>query len=232
MANFLNSEVAIDSAVVRMNWSACPKGCGVHGVADIGFEGCKAKDDDGKRVDGVHMFIGGKITREAKEAHILHKALPITEAKYHAKYLLKAYSSYKRRGESYEAFDDRYLSASYSFQALGFYTKINYVLNEKLNLSINIDLDEYPKSSKREEYEIFNFGLKLYKLLTGEKRYESVSGLEANMLRPTSIKRDGVTKLNPKVPIKLSEIIYSMTHEDRGKRAQVFSELLVALKEV
>jgi ferredoxin-nitrite reductase len=69
MAHFLNSEVAIENANVRMNWSACPKGCGVHGIADIGFEGCKAKNAEGNRVDGVHIFLGGKITREAKEAH-------------------------------------------------------------------------------------------------------------------------------------------------------------------
>jgi len=232
MANFLNSELSIESAVVRMNWSACPKGCGVHGIADIGFEGCKAKDDEGNRVDGVHIFVGGKITREAREAHILHKALPITEAKHHVKYLLKTYATYKQRGESYEAFDDRFLSSHYSFQALGFYTKINYILNEKLNLSIWLELDEYPKSSKREEYEIFAFGLKLYKLLTGEKRYESVSGLEANMLRPTSIKRDSLTRLNHKVPTKLSEVIYNMTHEQNSKRSQVFSEIVVALKEI
>ncbi|MEA1879101.1 MAG: ferredoxin--nitrite reductase, partial [Campylobacterota bacterium] len=147
MAHFLSSEVAIENANVRMNWSACPKGCGVHGIADIGFEGCKAKLSDGTRVDGVHIFLGGKITREAKEAHTLHKALPITEAKHHVKYLLKAYANHKLRAETYEAFDDRYLSRNYSFQALAFYTKINYVLNEKLGLDVHLELEAEPKSS-------------------------------------------------------------------------------------
>ena len=32
MAHFLNSEVPLQNAVIRMNWSACPKGCGVHGI--------------------------------------------------------------------------------------------------------------------------------------------------------------------------------------------------------
>ncbi|HIP28011.1 MAG TPA: ferredoxin--nitrite reductase, partial [Sulfurovum sp.] len=132
MAHFLSSEVAIENANVRMNWSACPKGCGVHGIADIGFEGCKAKDHEGNRVDGVHIFLGGKITREAKEAHTLHKALPISEAKHHVKYLLKTYAIHKQRAETYEAFDDRFLSRNYSFQALAFFTKINYILNERL----------------------------------------------------------------------------------------------------
>ena len=232
MAHFLSSEVAIKNANVRMNWSACPKGCGVHGIADIGFEGCKAKDSEGNRVNGVHIFLGGKITRVAQEAHILHKALPITEAKHHVKYLLKTYAAHKLRGEAYEAFDDRFLSQNYSFQALAFFTKINYVLNEKLGLGITLELDSDPKSSRREEYELFTFGLKLFKLLTGEKRFESVIGLEATKVRPRKIKRDEVTKLNPQVPAKLSEVIYNMTHENKSERAAVFSELLVALKEV
>ncbi len=232
MAEFLNNELPLESATVRMNWSACPKGCGVHGIADIGFEGCKAKDSDGTRVDGVHIYLGGKITRVAKEAHTLHKALPIVEAKHHIKYLLKTYQDFRQRAETYEAFDDRFLSTNYSFQALGFYTKINYILNDKLELDIPFGLEEEPKTSKREEYEIFVFGLKLYQLLTGVKRFDAVIGLQANMLKPTKINRDTVSKLNPKVPLKLSEIIYNMTHEIKKQRASVFSELLVALKEL
>jgi len=232
MAHFLNSEVPIENANVRMNWSACPKGCGVNGIADIGFEGCKAKDDEGNRVDGVHIFVGGKITRVAKEAHVLHKALPLTEAKHHAKYLLKSYADFKQRGETYEAFDDRYLSANYSFQALGFYTKINYILNEKLGLNVDFELESEPKTFKKEEFELFNFGLKLFKLLTGEKRYEAVENFQPVLTKPRKITRDEVSRLNPKVPSKLSEVIYNMTHQEKRERAQVFSELLVALKEV
>jgi len=232
MAHFLNSEVAIENANVRMNWSACPKGCGVHGIADIGFEGCKAKDAEGNRVDGVHIFLGGKITRVAKEAHTLHKSLPLTEAKHHVKYLLKTYATHKERAETYEAFDDRFLSKNYSFQALAFFTKINYILNDKLGMDIAFELDKEPKSAKKEEYELFSFGLKLFTLLTGEKRFQGVTGLKPTLVRPRKIKRDEVSKLNPKVPVKLSEVIYNMTHEKQTERAQVFSELLVALKEV
>ncbi len=232
MAHYLNSEIPIENATVRMNWSACPKGCGVHGIADIGFEGCKAKDDEGNRVDGVHIFVGGKITRVAKEAHTLHKALPLTEAKHHVKYLLKTYAAFKHRGETYEAFDDRFLSANYSFQALGFYTKINYILNEKLGLDLWFELEHEPKTFRKEEFELFTFGLKLFKMLTGEKRFESVENFEPVLTKPRNITRDEVTKLNPKVPAKLSEVIYNMTHQEKRERAQVFSELIVALKEI
>ena len=232
MANFLKSEVFIESGMVRMNWSACPKGCGVHGIADIGFEGCKAKDSEGKRVDGVHIFMGGKITRTAVEARMLHKALPLTEAKYHVKYLLQMYANLKERGETFEAFEERYLGANYSYQALGFFTKINYILNEKLNLDVRLELDKHPKTFKKENFEIFDFGLKLFKLLTGEKRYVAVEDFEPVLVQARKIKRDEVSKLNPNVPKKLSEIIYSMTDNTKKTRTAVFSELLVALKEL
>ena len=230
MAEFLKSQVPIESGMVRINWSACPKGCGVHGVGDIGFEGCKAKDENGKRVDGVHIFMGGKITRRAFEARMLHKSLPITEAKYHVKYLLKTYADLKERGETFETFEERYFSANYSYQALGFFTKINYILNDKLDLDITFKLEKSPKTFKKENFEIFDFGLKLFKLLTGEKRYVATEGFEPVLVQARKIKRDEVTKLNPNVPAKLSEIIYMMTDNDKKTRTAVFSELLVALK--
>jgi len=230
MANFLKSEIAIENGMVRMNWSACPKGCGVHGIADIGFEGCKAKDNEGNRVDGVHIFMGGKITRRAFEAKILHKTVPITEAKYHVKYLLQSYAELKERGETFELFEERYFSANYSYQALAFYTKINYVLNEKLGLNVKLKLDKEPKTLKKENFEIFDFGLKLFKLLTGEKRYVAVENFEPILIQSRKITRDEVTQLNANVPKKLSEVIYMMTDNDKKTRAAVFSELLMALK--
>jgi len=233
MAHFLNSEVAIESGMVRMNWSACPKGCGVHGIGDIGFEGCKAKDDEGNRVDGVHIFIGGKITREAREAKILHKSIPVIEAKYHIKYLLQTYAKFKQRGETFEAFEDRFLSSKYSYQAIGFMTKINYILNDKLDLGLKLKLSDEPKTYKKENFEIIDFGMKLFRLLTGEKRFAGVDNeFEPILAQPRKIKRDEITKLNPKVPKKLSEVIYMMTDTNKRTRASVFSELIVQLKGV
>ncbi len=232
LSAFLASEVALDEGQIRLNWSACPKGCGIHGVGDIGFEGCKAKDDEGNRVDGVHLFIGGKITREPKEAYTLHKTLPITEAKHHVKYLIKAYAKFKNKNESFEEFESRFLSTLYSYQAIAFYTKVNFVLEQKLGMSEFFELESEPKSYKNEQFEIFHFGLRLFRLLTNEKRYEAVEGIEPVLKSPRKIKRDEVSRINPKVHPKLSEAIYLMTHEDRSSRAQVFSELMTLLKEI
>ena len=110
MATFLQKEVPIVGGKVRMYWSACPKGCGIHGVADIGFEGCKAKDEEGNNVDGVHIFIGGKATTEAKEARQLFKALPMKVAQQKVKQLMLYYRDERLENESFESFDSRVLA--------------------------------------------------------------------------------------------------------------------------
>ncbi|SFV58209.1 Ferredoxin--nitrite reductase [hydrothermal vent metagenome] len=233
MANYLKSAIKIEDGMVRMNWSACPKGCGVHGIADIGFEGCKAKDENGNRVDGVHLFIGGKLTREAREGRILHRALPITEAKYHVKYLLEAYVKFRGKGETFESFEERYLRENYSFYAIGFYTKINYILNEQLGLDVKLELERKSKTYRKESLELFDFGLKLFKLLTGENRYVAVDDdFEIVRRSPRKIKQDEVSRLNPNVPKELSEVIYMMTDNSKTTRSSVFSELFVVLKNI
>lgn len=110
MAHYLQNEAPIAGAKVRMYWSACPKGCGIHGVADIGFEGCKAKDSEGNRVDGVHIFLGGKATKEAQEARVIFKSVPMDEAKVIVKKLMIYYRDNREANESFESFDSRVLS--------------------------------------------------------------------------------------------------------------------------
>jgi len=230
MAEFLYHEIPIEDALVRINWSACAKGCGLHKIADIGLQGCEIEDAQGEYIEGVDIFFGGKITRDALEAKILHQAVPLREAKYHIKYLLQAYKEFKKRGESYEAYDSRYLRANYSIQAISFYTKINYILNQKLKLASYLQLDAEPKTAKKEELELFDFGNKLFMLLTGQKRYIALENFEPVLIQPRRISKDEVSKLNPKVPQELSELIYTMTYHKKIQRAQVFSELLVVLE--
>ncbi|WP_434683745.1 ferredoxin--nitrite reductase [Pseudanabaena minima] len=52
--------------VVRIHWSGCPNSCAQPQVADIGFTGCKARKD-GKVVDGVDIYMGGTV---GKDAHL------------------------------------------------------------------------------------------------------------------------------------------------------------------
>ncbi len=53
------------SKPIRMHWSACNKGCGSHGSADVGFVGTKMRLD-GEVVEAVEVFLGGSHHREGK----------------------------------------------------------------------------------------------------------------------------------------------------------------------
>jgi ferredoxin-nitrite reductase len=44
---------------ISIRWSGCPASCGNHHTADVGLQGCKVKVE-GKIVDGVHVFVGGR----------------------------------------------------------------------------------------------------------------------------------------------------------------------------
>ena len=148
------------------------------------------------------------------------------------KYLLKAYAKFKLRSETFERFESRFLGTNYTYQALGFYTKINYILNEKLGLDLFFELDASPKTYKKESFEIFDFGLKLFTMLTGGKRYMGIEDFEIILQNDRKIKKNEVSQVNPKVPDKLSEMIYIMTDNNKKTRARVFSELLVILEEI
>ncbi len=110
MALYLNTHIPISDAKIRMYWSACPKGCGVHGVADIGFEGAIAKDENGISYNGVKIFIGGKATKSILEARQLTKAISIPKAQEVVKELLNIYKTQKFENESFETFDSRILT--------------------------------------------------------------------------------------------------------------------------
>lgn len=117
MAYFLKDAVELCDGKIRMYWSACVKGCGIHGVSDIGFEGCKTKDEEGNTCAGVKIFIGGKVTKEVKEARLLYKGVTLSKAKEITKELITLYKYQKNEGETFEAFDTRVLS-HYSIEEL------------------------------------------------------------------------------------------------------------------
>ena len=61
---------------IRMRWSGCAAGCGNHHTADIGFQGIKASID-GKIVDAVHIFVGGRTGKDARPAEKIMELVPV-----------------------------------------------------------------------------------------------------------------------------------------------------------
>src|SRR2546426_6250420 len=60
---------------ISVRWSGCPAGCGNHHTADIGLQGCKVKVN-GKIVDGVHVFVGGRGGADARAGLRILEDLP------------------------------------------------------------------------------------------------------------------------------------------------------------
>ena len=65
LAKALDEEVEL-SRSVRIHWTGCPNSCGQPQVADIGLMGTKVRKD-GKTVEGVDLYMGGKV---GKDAHL------------------------------------------------------------------------------------------------------------------------------------------------------------------
>ncbi|GAB2272338.1 Ferredoxin--nitrite reductase, chloroplastic [Dionaea muscipula] len=61
---------------VRMHWTGCPNSCGQVQVADIGFMGCMARDENGKPVEGVDVFVGGNVGSNSRLGDVYKKAVP------------------------------------------------------------------------------------------------------------------------------------------------------------
>jgi ferredoxin-nitrite reductase len=60
---------------VRIHWTGCPNSCGQPQVADIGLMGTKVRKD-GKTVEGVDIYMGGKVGKEARLGTCVTKGIP------------------------------------------------------------------------------------------------------------------------------------------------------------
>lgn len=75
----LDAELQVPQPV-RMHWTGCPNSCGQPQVADIGLMGTKARKN-GKAVDGVDIFMGGKVGKHAELGECVRKGVPCEDLK-------------------------------------------------------------------------------------------------------------------------------------------------------
>jgi len=73
---------------VRMHWTGCPNSCGQPQVADIGFLGTKARKD-GKTVEAVDIYMGGKVGKHAQLGERVMKGVPCEDLQEVVSGLLK-----------------------------------------------------------------------------------------------------------------------------------------------
>jgi ferredoxin-nitrite reductase len=74
LAQALDAELALPQSV-RIHWTGCPNSCGQPQVADIGLMGTKVRKD-GKTVEGVDIYMGGKVGKEARLGERVQQGVP------------------------------------------------------------------------------------------------------------------------------------------------------------
>jgi len=65
---------------VRIHWTGCPNSCGQPQVADIGLMGTKTRKD-GKTLEGVDLWMGGTVGKDAKLGSCVKKGIPCDDLK-------------------------------------------------------------------------------------------------------------------------------------------------------
>jgi ferredoxin-nitrite reductase len=220
MSKYLDEKVPLDYGKVRMYWSACVKGCGIHGLGDIGFEGCKAKID-GESVGGVNIYLGGKlVSNDGVEGRVVLKSAPLKYARYYVESLMLEYKKHSKENESFESFNERILQ-QYSLANIGFVMKLNAYLRRK-NIEVEFSFFDKVKTGKNEEFEVFELGRKLYFKLSKKEAYTSYERF-TNVLKKEKLEdiRDLVPNIDENIAVMLSKILDSKEEN----RAVVFSEL-------
>lgn len=219
MSTYLDEVVPLEKGKVRMYWSACVKGCGIHGLGDIGFEGCKAKVN-GETVGAVNIFLGGKLTSEGKEGNTVLKSAPLSHANFYVESLMRAYKNTKKQTETFESFNDRVLK-NYTNAYIGFSMKLGAYLRAK-NIEIEIVFNEKVNTGKNEEFEVFELGRKLYYMLAKEEAYSAYERF-TNVLKNEKLK--DIRSLVSGIDENIALLCDAVLHTKEEKRAVVFSEL-------
>ena len=220
MAQYLSDNVALESGRVRMYWSACVKGCGIHGLGDIGFEGCKAKVE-GINGSGVHILLGGKLMGESAEGHTVIKSAPLEYAKLYVESVMLEYKHLRESGEHFEGFYERVLK-SYTTANVGFMMMLQAYMRAK-NIELDFGFETKVLTGKNEEFEVFELGRKLYYKLSKQEAYSSYERFTNVNKRE---KLEDIRTLVPTVDENIAQMLDLILHTEENRRAVVFSELL------
>ncbi len=83
---------------VRIHWTGCPNSCGQPQVADIGLMGTKVRKD-GQTVEGIDLYMGGKVGKHAELGTCVKKSIPCDDLKLVLRDLLVQNFGAKLRSE-------------------------------------------------------------------------------------------------------------------------------------
>lgn len=78
LSEALHKKLGAETNPLTIHWSGCPAGCGNHEAADLGLRGFKTKID-GKLVDAVAVYVGGRTGAHARPGKEVLATVPCDE---------------------------------------------------------------------------------------------------------------------------------------------------------
>jgi precorrin-3B synthase len=94
LIDHLERRVGDIAGSLRINLNGCPNACAQYQVADIGLQGGIARLEDGSRVQGFIVHIGGHLGDDSGFGRrVSPKAMPADEMKYAVERIVRAYSA-------------------------------------------------------------------------------------------------------------------------------------------
>ena len=79
LAQELETELSLPRPI-RMHWTGCPNSCGQAQVGEIGLMGTKVRKN-GQTVEGVDLYMGGKVGKDAQLGTCVKKGIPCDDLK-------------------------------------------------------------------------------------------------------------------------------------------------------
>jgi ferredoxin-nitrite reductase len=79
LSQSLHKKIGAGMNPLTIHWSGCPAGCGNHEAADVGLRGFKTMID-GKLVDAVAVYVGGRTGSHAIAGKEILATVPCDEA--------------------------------------------------------------------------------------------------------------------------------------------------------
>ena len=219
MSKYLDEKVPLQRGRVRMYWSACVKGCGIHGLGDIGFEGCKVKVD-AQTEGGVNISLGGRLISEGVEGYTVIKSAPLRYAHFYVESLMLEYKKHRLSSENFEQFHSRILK-QYTPACIGFMMRLGAYLREK-NIEIDLGFLAKTHTGKNEEFEVFELGRRLYYSLSKKEAYSAYDRF-TNVLKKEKL--EDIRDLVPTVDENIAQMLEQILNSKEENRAVVFSEI-------
>jgi ferredoxin-nitrite reductase len=103
----LEERFGADAAPLRLHLDGCPHACAQHWVADIGFQGTTARDDEGRRGQAYDVYLRGALGPRAAIARPVFRRVPTGELDELVHGLVGGWLAGRTDGESLRAFLDR-----------------------------------------------------------------------------------------------------------------------------